>query len=128
MALYDFHYHLKLYAMKTKTYTQITHTYDDEALCTAAPELRGLPSGTTMPMEVFPNPARGRAVVNSGWAEAESARLTVYNSLGVPVLQTELPLFGGQGEVDLSQLPSGWYSLLLQAEGERKVARLVIAR
>jgi hypothetical protein len=102
--------------------------YDDAALCSIEPELLLAPAQPPFTAEVFPNPARDWAVVNSGWPEAESALLTVYNSLGVPVLQAELPLFDGQGEVDLSQLPSGWYSLLLQAEGERKVARLVIAR
>ena len=102
--------------------------YDDAALCSIEPELLRAPAQPTRMAEVFPNPARDWAVINSGWEKAESAHLTVYNALGVPVLEAELPLFDGRGEADFSQLPNGWYSLLLQAGGDRKIARLVIAR
>ena len=77
---------------------------------------------------LYPNPAQDVARLSwQGSAPAE-AEAVLRNATGREVLRATLRLSAGQAELSLRGLPAGWYSLFVEAVGERRIARLVVAR
>lgn len=80
-----------------------------------------------------PNPARGTVAIEVEFFEHAAARLTLYNAAGrevLRVLEGNAILPGGRYrlEFDISQLPSGDYFYLFEANRFRETERLRIVR
>jgi hypothetical protein len=77
---------------------------------------------------LYPNPAQDVARLSwQGIAPAEG-QAVLRDAAGREVLRAPLRLSAGEAELSVQGLPAGWYSLFVEARGERRVARLVVAR
>jgi hypothetical protein len=81
----------------------------------------------------IPNPTRGRATIEAEFVEDSRARLSIFNSAGVEVMQLldgEELLSGGRYrfEFDLRSLPSGDYFCVLEAGRYRDSQRLQVVK
>ncbi len=92
------------------------------------------PVGTVEPpaeeggLLLYPNPAQDVARLSwQGIAPAEG-QAVLRDAAGREVLRAPLRLSAGEAELSVRGLPAGWYSLFVEARGERRVARLVVAR
>ena len=91
-----------------------------------------LTSTTTPPAKkggllVYPNPAKDVARLSWQGSAPAKAEAVLRDATGREVLRVPLRLSAGQAELSLRGLPAGWYSLFVEAAGERRVARLVVA-
>jgi hypothetical protein len=78
---------------------------------------------------LYPNPAQDVARLSwQGIAPAAEGQAVLRDAAGREVLRAPLRLSAGQAELSVQGLPAGWYSLFVEAGGERRVARLVVAR
>lgn len=75
-------------------------------------------------VRVFPNPSNGLVNVDLTEAEAATANLRVYNTLGQPVLEQQFAT-GSQQQLDLSRLVRGLYVLEIQLGNQRQTVRLM---
>lgn len=77
------------------------------------------PAPPRLPVEVFPNPARGRIYLHP---PGRDYRFVLYNALGRPILQAR-----GQDEAALPPgLPPGVYFLIIEEDGKIGKLRLLI--
>lgn len=75
-------------------------------------------------LQVFPNPSNGMFTLSLENRMLYPATLKVYNSTGACVYN--LPVQSDKTAVDLSQLPSGMYSLLLRTESGALLHRRIV--
>ncbi len=78
-----------------------------------------------------PSPARGTATINYTLTENGEATLTLHNAAGQQVSRLDATqMSGGNGSVnvDLTDLPSGTYHIMLRQGGEVAVSRLVVTK
>ncbi len=98
----------------------INLTVDD---CTGTDEIAGLQS-----LELAPNPSRGLTYLELTGAATTPHQLAILTPAG-QIVRSEVFTPAPNTythRLDLSDLPKGMYLLRLEAEGERKVSRLVI--
>lgn len=66
-------------------------------------------------VEIYPNPSNGLITINSKDTKTESYKIAITNSIGQTVYKTQTILLGnGNGkQIDLSYLPAGIYTVML---------------
>jgi len=79
----------------------------------------GIPSPTSIPVQVFPNPATVELNVRLPWSAGE---VRVLDVSGRSVLR---PTFTTKGTVDVSGLPSGCFVLLATGASGTATARFI---
>ncbi len=79
---------------------------------------------------LFPNPAGEEVFILMKKWQGKSARLTLFNQLGIQVLEKNVDKVLGETErLDLSEILNGQYFLKLETPDERAVfGKLVVAR
>ncbi len=77
---------------------------------------------------VYPNPNDGKFVVNLTSEPNKEGKIVLVNALGVKVFSKELNIKGGRTieKIDVSQLPTGVYTLLLEQNDEIITKRIMI--
>ena len=77
---------------------------------------------------VYPNPNDGKFVVNLTSEPNKEGKIVLVNALGVKVFSKELNIKGGRTieKIDVSQLPTGVYTLLLEQNNEIITKRIMI--
>lgn len=72
-------------------------------------------------ISAYPNPTSDRLYIKS--EDAENAMLKIYNFMGVMVMQIQstFPL-----DVDVSDIPMGVYTMVIESENSVKIIRQVI--
>ena len=79
----------------------------------------------TNAIKLAPNPATNLVRVGHPKAEAGD-NIIIFNAAGVPVKQVALPVHSTQTEVNVSDLPSGSYQVVLTGKSKKMVQRLVV--
>lgn len=89
--------------------------------------LAGVENVPTVGMTVFPNPAQSAITVQTTLNTSGIARLSLLNALGVMVWTAEVPVQAGafERQIELSNLPSGFYVTELRIGAERLTKRFV---
>jgi hypothetical protein len=84
-------------------------------------------AGHTNGLEIFPNPTNGMFTVSATTSEAGSVRIELFNLVGEKVLSVNDMAQGGQfkSTVDMGQLASGVYNVVVTTNNERWTVRLV---
>ncbi|HEB62714.1 MAG TPA: T9SS type A sorting domain-containing protein [Bacteroidetes bacterium] len=79
---------------------------------------------------VYPNPNDGNFVVNLTSMPNEDGKIILVNALGVKVFTKELNAQGGRTieKINVSHLPTGIYTLLLEQNDEIITKRVMIDR
>lgn len=78
-------------------------------------------------MEVFPNPTNGDLNVNVSTLNAQDFTINVVNTLGQTVKEIkELKSNGGTFKIDLNELNSGIYFVILKSKSGSKTKRIVL--
>jgi hypothetical protein len=84
----------------------------------------------SMPMEVYPNPARAKTMLHFELSERGEAHLEIFNVLGETVMLTDLGLLEA-GSHDLpvgaSWLLNGVYSIRISTDRSVSTSRLVLS-
>jgi hypothetical protein len=79
-------------------------------------------------VELYPNPAQDQSVLRFEVPAAGQVSVEIFNALGQLVSSVEqqlLPAGAHQTQLDVSNLESGMYNVVLQFEGERVISKLV---
>jgi PKD repeat protein len=78
-------------------------------------------------LQVSPNPSNGEFVVQMHSNQEQSARMFVYNTIGVIILEQEIQIVEGANhwQLNLSMLPVGAYILNIQSASQQFVQRLI---
>jgi hypothetical protein len=88
----------------------------------------GRPSG----FSIYPNPAKDQITITLFGQQDSEARITIFNSLGQPVIyknETALPVSGKHSlNIDLGSLPSGSYICKVETSSSSTVKMLTIVR
>ncbi len=79
-------------------------------------------------LRLYPNPAQDVAQLSWQGSAPDKAEAVLCDATGREMLRVPLRLSTGHAELSLRGLPAGWYSVLVESEGERRVARLVVVR
>lgn len=89
--------------------------------------ITGVENVPTVGMTVFPNPAQSAITVQTTLNTSGIARLSLLNALGVMVWTAEVPVQAGafERQIELSNLPSGFYVTELRIGAERLTKRFV---
>lgn len=75
-------------------------------------------------LDIVPNPARGAAVVTT--TVERGARVRVFSMLGVAVVDRPLEPGAQRVALDLAAVPAGVYLVVVESDGGRRGARLVV--
>ncbi len=97
---------------------------------TTTTAVEGTPTKPGLRLSTWPNPASETLRLRYDLAETASVRLAVYDVLGREVVTITGGLTSGSHEatLDLSTLPAGRYTVVLDAGGERATAALSVTR
>ncbi|MBL7992804.1 MAG: IPT/TIG domain-containing protein [Candidatus Kapabacteria bacterium] len=89
--------------------------------------ITGVENVPTVGMTVFPNPAQSTITVQTTLNTSGIARLSLLNALGVMVWTAEVSVQAGafERQIELSNLPSGFYVTELRLGAERLTKRFV---
>ena len=78
-------------------------------------------------IEIYPNPANGQFVLRSKGLVGKDIKLTVFDAVGVKVINTIYQTIGGQDiAININQLSQGIYMVQLQVEGVTVTKKLVV--
>lgn len=89
--------------------------------------LAGVENAPVTGMTVFPNPAQSAITVQTTLNTSGLVRLSLLNALGATVWTAEIPVQAGafERQIELSNLPSGFYVTELRIGAERLTKRFV---
>lgn len=80
-------------------------------------------------IQIYPNPSRGLVTVDIGSAAGAELKISVFNSLGEVIYQTNKSAsFNSSTEIDLSQQPGGVYIVKVLAGAKCYTQRIVLTR
>jgi hypothetical protein len=80
-------------------------------------------------IQIYPNPSRGLVTVDIGSAAGAELKISVFNSLGEVIYQTNKSAsFNSSTEIDLSQQPGGVYIVKVLAGTKCYTQRIVLTR
>ena len=77
-------------------------------------------------ISVFPNPTSGMVQVNTIDESIQKLRITVINALGRPIL--EKTQTGSNGILDLTSLPGGVYTILINTNTSISSQKIIVAK
>jgi type IX secretion system substrate protein len=108
--------------------------FDDEVLCATGGQ-QGLmlpPMGNTTSLpgvQVYPNPAKGQLTIQLDQALETSLEVRLLNLYGQTMTSAQLPEQVRTQVLDLPEMPSGIYWLVIYSgDGQKEVKRVVINR
>ena len=85
-----------------------------------------IPTVQQMNIAVYPNPASENVVVTNNWKSQRELNYQLISSMGTVAISGQL--LETSPSLDISGLPNGCYSLLLESNGKRSMVRLLIQR
>lgn len=85
-------------------------------------------NSSVVDFKLYPNPTNGLTTIGLNASQTGSAKIAVINAIGQLVFEknTNLSVGGNTVEVDLSSLPSGVYSISVDANKNTSVKKLVV--
>lgn len=84
----------------------------------------------SMPMELYPNPARTKTTLHVALVGRGDAKLEIFNALGETVLMSDLGMLeGGPHDlpIETTWLTSGIYSVRISTDGAASTSRLIVS-
>ncbi len=85
-------------------------------------------SAETKPFTFLPNPASTYIRVQTNRFEGQSAVIRIVNEWGTTVWQTREHQLQDELQIEVYQIPAGFYWLEIQASGHRQIEKVVITR
>ena len=96
---------------------EVHHRYEGQPVSTTTPEIAG-------DINVFPNPAYHRVYIDMPGPKGQALDIQLFNDLGMLVHQGIAQ--DGNASVDVSQLPSGVYHLVVNNQKERFTRKVIV--